>query len=80
MFKKIISKKGFWRSVLLLGFIYAVLLFVIQWALIGFPPNFFSGINLLVVIATFALVAFICGFSITYAKFFKKLKQDEYKK
>jgi hypothetical protein len=80
MFKKIIAHKGFWRSVVILGVIYMCLLFFIQWAFSGFSWLFFTSQKPLTLMAVFIIGVFICGFSVSYAKFWGKLKRDQYRK
>ena len=75
MVKKVIGQKGFWKSVGVLGIVYAAVLAVLLWAMRGFASSFFT--------PKLALVALISGlivsFSTTYGKFWRKLKEDEYK-
>ncbi|OAB76042.1 hypothetical protein [Cochleicola gelatinilyticus] len=80
MFKQVISHKGFWRSVFILGVVYMSILVVIQWAFTGFSLHFFETIGVLRLCLVFVAGAFVCGFSVSYAKFWGKLKSDQYKK
>ncbi len=80
MFKRVISYKGFWKSVLILGIIYMLVLFFIQWAMVGFSSELFFAENLFLFIASFLFAGFICGFTVSYGKFWGKLKQEDFKK
>ncbi|QNJ96962.1 hypothetical protein [Constantimarinum furrinae] len=80
MFKKVISYPGFWRSVVILGMIYMAILFLIQWAFTGFSLLFFTAQKPLTLLAVFVIGTFVCGFSVSYAKFWGKFKRDQYQK
>lgn len=77
MFKRVISSPGFWKSVFVLSIIYAVLFFIIQWAMIGMPMDvrLIQFKNILI----FLSAGLVVGFSMSYGKFWGKLKQDDYK-
>lgn len=78
MFKRIIEYKGFWRSVLLLSITYTALLFLIQYLSAGFSLKFID--NYTLTSWLFLLLAgVICGFFVTYGKFWGKLKNEDYK-
>jgi len=79
MFQRVISQKGFWKSVIILGLIYMTVMFTIQWGVTGFSKSFFTLHSPLKILSVFLLGALFCGFSVTYAKFWAKLKQDDYK-
>jgi len=75
MFKKVTGHQGFWKSVLVLGFVYAVVLAFVLWAMRGFMSHFFTP-KLMIM----ALIAgFVVSFSTSYGKFWRKLKEDEYR-
>ncbi|MFT5078177.1 MAG: hypothetical protein ACI836_000274 [Saprospiraceae bacterium] len=76
MFKRVITHKGFIKSVVLLGLIYAIVLFLLQWAFRSFYPPFF---NLRNVFFSF-LAGLIAGLFISYGKFLGKLKQQDHRK
>ena len=78
MFKRIISYKGFWKSVVVLSVVYGLILYIIQWGFKGEWLTFFEAPVL--VLITFAVSSFIIGFAMTYGKFWKKLKEQEYRK
>lgn len=80
MFKRVISYKGFWKSVLILSLIYMLVLFLIQWAMVGFSNALFFEKNLFLFIVSFLFAGFICGFTVNYGKFWGKLKQEDLKK
>jgi hypothetical protein len=76
MFKRVITHKGFIKSVVLLGLIYAIVLFLLQWALRSFYPPYFNMRNVLISL----LAGFIAGLFISYGKFWGKLKQQDHRK
>ena len=73
MFKQVITHKGFWKSVASLTLAFAVVFFFVQWAFVGFSAGFLN-VSLRTVVAL-VLGCFIYGFSVTYGKFWGKLKQ-----
>lgn len=73
MFKRVISHKGFLKSVLLLGLVYGVVLFLLQWAFRSFYLPFFNLKNILISL----LAGLIAGLFISYGKFWGKLKKRE---
>ena len=73
MFKQVIYHKGFWKSVASLTLAFAVVFFFVQWAFDGFSAGFLN-VSLRTVVAL-VLGGFIYGFSVTYGKFWGKLKQ-----
>ncbi len=77
MFKKVISQPRFWRSVVLLGIIYMGVLMLLQWALMGFDMRFFTSRDPWIIASVFIAGSFVCGFSVTYARFWAKLKNDD---
>ncbi len=79
MFKRVVTHKGFLKSVITLGFVYAVILFTLQWAMIGFSTAlFFEGITP-VFLLTLCAAGIFCGFMVSFGKFWGKLKRDDYK-
>ncbi|RDK84243.1 hypothetical protein C8D94_10588 [Marinirhabdus gelatinilytica] len=77
MFKRVVTHKGFWKSVVVIGFVYAIALFLIQWMGTNFNSQFLSFSLKRIVI--FLVGGFIVGFATTYGKFWGKLKQEDYK-
>lgn len=75
MFKRVITHKGFVKSVVILGLIYGVILFLLQWALRSFYVPFFNITNVCFSI----LAGIIAGFFISYGKFWAKLKQQDHR-
>jgi len=75
MFKKVTSHKGFWKSVVVLGIVYAVILAVVLWTMRGFMTHFFTPKLILVALCA----GFLVSFSTSYGKFWRKLKEDEYR-
>ena len=81
MFKKVISAKGFWKSVLYLGIAFALLFVVIKWAIEGFEIDYFKTIeNPIFVITGLLLSGLVYGFLVSFGKFRGKLKKDEFRK
>ncbi|GEQ86936.1 hypothetical protein ULMS_24440 [Patiriisocius marinistellae] len=75
MFKRIINYKGFWKSVLILGVSFGVILFLLKWAFSGFSfenlsptPRFFIG---------WAMTSLFYGLIMTFIKFWAKLKEKD---
>ncbi|EDM43732.1 hypothetical protein SCB49_09080 [unidentified eubacterium SCB49] len=75
MFKRVITHKGFFKSALILGLIYGVVLFLIQWAFRGFYEPFLNVKN----VCYSLLSGIIAGLFISYGKFWAKLKQIDHK-
>ena len=73
MFKQVIHHKGFWKSVVSLTLAFAVVFFFVQWAFVGFSAGFLN-VSLRTVFAL-VLGGFVYGFSMTYGKFWGKLKE-----
>ena len=73
MFKQVIHYKGFWKSVVSLTLAFAVVFFFVQWAFVGFSAGFLN-VSLRTVFAL-VLGGFVYGFSMTYGKFWGKLKE-----
>ena len=80
MFTRVISYKGFWKSVAILSLIYMVVLIVVQGISLGFSEIFLERLTTFKSIATLLGAGVICGFAITYAKFWRKLKEQDYRK
>lgn len=77
MFKKVISTKGFWKSVFSLAIAFALLFALIKWAIEGFELAYFTERNPWMFILTLVVAGFIYGFFVTYGKFNAKLKEKE---
>lgn len=80
MFKRVVNHKGFWKSVFTLSVIYMVVLTVVQGISLGFSEIFLERITTVKSVATLLGAGVICGFAITYAKFWRKLKEQDYRK
>ena len=80
MFKRVVSHKGFWKSAVILGFVYMMVLGLIQWAILGFSTELLFVQGLFYFIGALLIAGFICGFMVSYGKFWGKLKQEDYKK
>lgn len=78
MFKKVITYKGFWKSVAFFSIVGMIFFFVLNWALSGFESEFLN----LSIRKTLALLVggFIYGFTMTYVKYWAKLKEEEQRK
>ncbi len=78
MFQKIISTKGFWKSVISLGAAFALLFVIFKWGIEGFKVSYFSSFKSPTAFFLGLIVGgFIYGFLVTYGKFRGKLKKDE---
>ncbi len=80
MFKRVISHQGFWKSVATLSLIYMIVLILVQGISLGFSEVFLNNVFTLKSIATLIGAGVVCGFAITYAKFWRKLKEQDYRK
>ncbi|WP_432412869.1 hypothetical protein [Rasiella sp. SM2506] len=80
MFKRVVSHKGFWKSVAVLSLIYMAVLIVVQGISLGFSEIFLDRLLTIKSIVTLLGAGVICGFAITYAKFWRKLKEQDYRK
>lgn len=79
MFKKVINKKGFWKSVFSLAIAFALIFTLIKWAIEGFKIAYFTESNPLMLIFTILLAGFVYGFFVTFGKFRAKLKETQSK-
>ena len=77
MFQKVISHKGFWKSVISLTIAFALIFTLFKWILAGFDMTFFSEINMLKFLAGVFFAGFVYGFFVTFGKFRSKLKSKE---
>jgi len=81
MFQKVISTKGFWKSVMSLGIAFALLFVIVKWAIEGFKMAYFSSLqNPVLFVVGLIVGGFIYGFFVTFGKFRGKLKKDEARK
>ena len=81
MFQKIISTKGFWKSVLSLGIAFALLFVIVKWIIEGFKMDYFATLeNPILFVIGLTVGGFVYGFFVTYGKFRGKLKKEEYNK
>ena len=76
MFGRVISTPGFWKSVIFLGMIYMAVIMAVQWALTGFASEFFTSRSPWVILTVFLVGSLVCGFSVTYARIWAKLKRE----
>ena len=78
MFKRVVSHKGFWKSVLFIGLLYLLVFLLVQF--IAFPFEFvlLKMQTIPFVVGNFA-ASYIASFGSTYAKFWAKLKEQDYK-
>ena len=78
MFSKVISTKGFWKSVFSLGFAFILLFVIVKWAIEGFKMEYFTAIqNPVYTFLGLLLCGFIYGFLVTFGKFRARLKKEE---
>lgn len=85
-FKRIIKTEGFWKSVIFLGILFALVYdVIILWFDFGFDVSayvevYFSGLSRIVRFLIANIIGgFIYGFIITFFKFKAKLKEQERK-
>lgn len=76
MFKRVITHRGFLKSVLILGLVYGVVLFLLHWAFNSFQAPFLSFSNICIAL----LSGLVAGLFISYGKFWGKLKQKDHRK
>lgn len=80
MFKKIISTRGFWKSVFSLAIAFAALFTLVKWAIEGFSMSYFTDKNPFTHILLLFAAGAIYGFFVTYGKFRSKLKENNHRK
>jgi len=80
MFTRVVTHKGFWKSVAILSVIYMIVLIMVQGISLGFSEIFLERLTTFKSITTLLGAGVICGFAITYAKFWRKLKEQDYRK
>ncbi len=78
MFQKVISTKGFWKSVMSLGIAFALLFLIFKWGIEGFKMDYFTSLqNPFFFFLGLIVGGFFYGFFVTFGKFRGKLKKDE---
>lgn len=77
MIKKVISYKGFWKSVVSLAVVFAAVFVLIKWAIDGFSPTFFTERDPLKFIIGVLAAGLVYGFFVTFGKYRAKLKDQE---
>lgn len=80
MFKKIITTKGFWKSVFTLAIAFSLLFTLVKWAIEGFKMSYFTDKD---PVSHFLLLLFagvVYGFFVTYGKFKTQLKNKSTQK
>ena len=77
MFKRVITYRGFWRSVFALGLSFILLFIIFKWIIDGFKLSFFTGDNGPIFFLGAAAAGFVYGFFVTYGKFWKQIKQQD---
>lgn len=80
MFKRIITTKGFWKSVFALAVAFALLFTVAKWAIEGFKMSYFTDKNLLTYFLLLMVAGIVYGFFVTFGKFRRKIKEGEAQK
>lgn len=75
MFNKVVGYKGFWKSVLVLGLAYAIVLALLFWGMRGFSSEIFTPKFLIATLIAGGVVAL----GVSYGKFWRKLKEDEFR-
>ena len=77
MFKRVITTKGFWRSVFALAAAFAILFTVVKWALEGFKMSYFTDKNPLIHFLLLIAAGMVYGFFVSFGKFRRKIKESE---
>ena len=75
MFKKVINYPGFWKSMALSSFVYGAAMYVFQWGLVNDWGEFFNEKTSTILLFFFSCV--LVGFTISFAKFYRKIKEEE---
>lgn len=79
MFKRVVTYKGFWKSVIFMGLLYLIVLLLVQF--IAFPSEWvLQKIKTMPFIVGILVASFLCAFGVAYAKFWRKLKEQDYRK
>jgi len=78
MLKRVVTYKGFWKSVIVLSFVYALVLFLLRWGFSGFTSEVknLSASSYLV----FLLCGFVASVFVTFGKYWAKLKREDQRK
>jgi hypothetical protein len=77
MFKNVLNHKGFWKSVISLAIVFAIVFTIIKWAIDGFSFSFITENDPIRFILGVILAGFVYGFFVTFGKFRNKLKNKE---
>jgi hypothetical protein len=80
MFKRVVTHKGFWRSVVSLAIAFVVLFTIVKWAIEGFSMAYFTEQNPLYFFSGVILAGLVYGFFVTFGKFRGRLKKEDLKK
>ena len=78
MLRRVIAQKGFWKSVFVLGLVYALVLFLLKWAFSAFSSEIFQ--LPISQYSLFIICSFVAGLFSAYGKYWAKLKRDDYRK
>ncbi|MFT5103482.1 MAG: CDP-diglyceride synthetase [Candidatus Latescibacterota bacterium] len=78
MFGRVIAQKDFWKSVLVLGVVYALVLFFLKWVFSRFNSEIFQ-LHILQYLI-FIICGFTAGIFSAYGKYWAKLKRDDRRK
>lgn len=78
MFKRVVAHTGFWKSVLFMGLLYLVVFLLVQF--VAFPAEWvLQKIQTVPFVLGIVIASSIAAFGSTYAKFWKKLKEQDYR-
>ncbi len=75
MFKKVVTYKNFWKSVLYLALPFILILFLLNWGVHSFAMDYFE--KPLRKVIALLVGGIIYGFTMAYVKFWSKLKEQE---
>ncbi len=77
MFKRVVSHKGFWFSVVVLALVFVLLFTVIKWAIEGFDMQYFREQDPITFFGGLTAAGLIYGFFVSFGKFRARLKKSD---
>ena len=78
MFKRVVTHKGFWKSVFFIGLLYLAVFLLVQF--IAYPVALvLLKIQTFTFIVVLVFASLIAAFGSAYAKFWAKLKEQDYR-
>lgn len=77
MFKRVVTHKGFWSSVIALALAFIILFVVVKWAIEGFSSEYFTEQDPITFFGGITLAGLIYGFFVTFGKFRGRIKKKD---